>query len=348
MNVRIVSWHVPDAQGSAAGRALFALGAGFLADGHGVDVVTWGSDSQPDHLPPWARWVRRPPAPPRWSTVLYPRSSAAALDLAPPDDHVCIADDYLSFPAVARHPRAVHTAHFLTALDAAALRRVRPSQVQDHRGERRVARRAPVVHAYSQRVARHLGRKATFVPIACPVPDTAMTANEDPVAAAVADWRWAPNRWALDVLLRSWSSVRAAVPGAKLVLAGRGLDEVGTVTGVDVRGYVSSATDVLAEAALVAFPCPPSSGPKVKVIEALVHGVPVVTTRAGIEGIIGADEGAVVTTVGGFADAVAGLLRDPARAAGLGGRGRERVAAAHGPLPAARARLAAISAPSVA
>jgi glycosyltransferase involved in cell wall biosynthesis len=79
------------------------------------------------------------------------------------------------------------------------------------------------------------------------------------------------------------------------------------------------------------------------VLEALAHGVPVVTTPAGVEGLcLAEDEGAVVVDGGGFAQALAKLLADPDERRRLGATGRAAMVAHHAPVPAARARVAAL------
>jgi glycosyltransferase involved in cell wall biosynthesis len=72
-------------------------------------------------------------------------------------------------------------------------------------------------------------------------------------------------------------------------------------------------------------------GTPVSVLEAGAAGLPVVATRhAGIADVVlDGETGLLVAErdVAGMADAVLALIRDPARAAALGRRGRERVAA---------------------
>jgi glycosyltransferase involved in cell wall biosynthesis len=162
----------------------------------------------------------------------------------------------------------------------------------------------------------------------------------------LADWRWPPNRWACDVLLAAWPHVRAQVPAARLKLAGPGDLSIGTMAGVDVLGPVAHSEDVLAEAAALAFPCPPSSGPKVKVIEALGAGLPVVTTEAGVEGVeAGGDVVAEVAPADpeAFARALSAVLLDPSARAALADRAVAAMARTHAPRPAARTRVAVLT-----
>jgi glycosyltransferase involved in cell wall biosynthesis len=78
----------------------------------------------------------------------------------------------------------------------------------------------------------------------------------------------------------------------------------------------------------------------VKVLEAMAHGVPVVTTPAGVEGIF-ASGGSVVAPAPGFAAALSALLADPGRRAQVGAEGRAAFLEAHAPAAAARRRVAA-------
>jgi hypothetical protein len=99
---------------------------------------------------------------------------------------------------------------------------------------------------------------------------------------------------------------------------------------------------VLAGAAVVAFPCPPSSGPKVKVLEAIAGARTVVTTEAGVEGLCpGAHPGAVITDADpeAFAAGLGRVLGDPLAGRQAALEARSAIIAVHSPRPAARTRL---------
>ena len=155
-----------------------------------------------------------------------------------------------------------------------------------------------------------------------------------------ADWTWAPNRAALEELLRAWPAVRAEVPGARLLLAGSGLPDAtrsALPAGVQALGHLPDLAELWAQAAVLAFACPSSSGPKVKVLEAAMAGVPVVTTPAGAEGLL--LEGVTLTSLAGFTGVLARLLADPAGRAAAAERIRASALAHHAPEPAAARRL---------
>jgi glycosyltransferase involved in cell wall biosynthesis len=194
--------------------------------------------------------------------------------------------------------------------------------------------------AYSERVARRFGHGTAVVPIALETMPTSIFVD-DPVAVLPADWTWAPNLAALTTLLRDWPAVRRGTPGARLLLAGSGLpDSIRTALpgGVEALGQLPDLADLWAQAAVLAFPCPASSGPKVKVLEAAMAGVPVVTTEHGAEGL--ELDGITVASRLDFSAVLANVLADPETRAAAAQRIRASAQANHGPLPAAAKRLA--------
>ena len=337
MRIDVLSRHLPQPEGTAAGRVLLATVEGLLAEGCQVTVTSWAPEPPTSALPSWCAW-RPLPEEPAWRrrgrALIHPRSDVVRLGWSP--EGRAVADDPLSAPALPEG--GVATLHYVTALDLAALaRRPTARDVQDLRAERRLRGRALLT--YSDRVARWCG--GTAVPVAVTVPSAPLPPVERPVAGLLADWTWPPNRAALATLLRLWPTVRAQLPAARLELSGRGSDAIGTIEGVRVLGQVPQAADALERLAVLAFPCPETSGPKVKVLEAAAHGTPVLTTPAGAEGL----HSQAVQTVESdrFADALVALLRDPARRVELATRARTDVLRVHAPGPAARARLAALT-----
>ena len=351
MRISVVASEVPHPQGTAAGRDLWAWCEGVRALGHDLDAWLWRipASSPKVVIPEWCRYEPVDIGA-LWRAhlrgLIRPRHDAALARWEPAPDAVAVADHICSFAATAPFPRSVATFHFRAIADALAVRRIGLAQVQTARAEWSAGRRASLVLAYSERVGRSVGERARFVPIAYDIPSEPVAPVEAPVAALIADWSWAPNRRALSWLLAAWSEVHDALPQARLLLAGRWLNrmKVGTIPGVFPIGRVALSSDVLSQAAVVAFPCPTSSGPKVKVLEALAYSIPVVTTAAGIEGIVLPDgAGAVVVSRGEFPHALTKLLVDPERRATLGAAGRQSVAIHHSPVAAARARIDAFA-----
>jgi hypothetical protein len=347
VRIAVATYHLPHPEGTAAGRQLWAVGEAWRADGHDVLGWCWGPGDGSLEPPAWCAWEPRPA---RHDTVAHlralvrPRWDPPGTAWQPPSDAALWADEWTSWPAVGRAAeRAAVTVHYDARLDAAALGGWSPARVQDLRAQRRAVRGAHAVLALSDRVGAAVPG-SVVVPATVPVPPDPLPLVDEPVAVLLADWSWPANAAALRDLLAGWDAVRAGVPGATLLVAGRGSADVGTLPGVRVLGAVPRAVDALAQAAVLAFPCPPTSGPKMKVLDACAAGLPVVTTAAGVEGLRVPPGAVEVTARGRVADGLVALLRDPARRAAMAAAARSAVLTHHTPEVAARARVAALSA----
>ena len=143
---------------------------------------------------------------------------------------------------------------------------------------------------------------------------------------------WHPNEDAVvhfaDAIL---PRIRAEIPDASLTVVGRNpsqrLRDVAQRTGMRVTGTVDDVRPSIGEASVYVVPLRAGGGTRLKIFEALAMSKPVVSTTVGAEGLalehgrhfLAADEPQA------FADAVIGLLRDPARRRMLGDAGRHLV-----------------------
>ncbi len=153
--------------------------------------------------------------------------------------------------------------------------------------------------------------------------------------AFVATMGWAPNVDAAVWLGREiWPEVLTRVPEARLLLVGK--DPAPAVRAladehIEVTGTVADVSPFLARSRVVVAPLRAGGGTRLKIMEALDVGRPVVATSVGCEGmedLVG--RGVVVAdTAPALAEAIADLLRDPAGAAALGRAGHDAVAADH-------------------
>jgi glycosyltransferase involved in cell wall biosynthesis len=102
---------------------------------------------------------------------------------------------------------------------------------------------------------------------------------------------WRPNRDAVDLLLgRIFPAVRAADPAARLVLVGsRPPDSVvrraAQAEGVEIHADVPDVRPFLASSQVMVVPLRIGGGSRLKILEALAAGLPVVSTRVGAEGL---------------------------------------------------------------
>jgi glycosyltransferase involved in cell wall biosynthesis len=211
--------------------------------------------------------------------------------------------------------------------EAAALRRM----------ERRTIERFDHVAVVSEQERTRLPAGVRSV-LVCPNgrdPTAVLPPAADPTVAFVATMGWRPNIDAALWLGRDiWPLVVAQVPEARLLLVGRDpAPPVLALAGanVQVTGTVPDVTPYLAESRVVVAPLRAGGGTRLKIMEALDLGRPVVATSVGCEGTEDLiDRGVVVAdTAAGLADAIAGLLLYPARASALGRAGHDAVAAEH-------------------
>ena len=98
-------------------------------------------------------------------------------------------------------------------------------------------------------------------------------------------------------------------------------------TNVAFEGYVDDIVAEVGRAAVAVAPLRIGGGTRLKVLEAMALGRPVVATRIGAEGIeVKHDRDLLIADAPrDFADAVLRLLAQPAEAAAIGLRGRRRV-----------------------
>jgi glycosyltransferase involved in cell wall biosynthesis len=101
----------------------------------------------------------------------------------------------------------------------------------------------------------------------------------------------------------------------------------GDRTGINVAGYVADPTPYLQRAALMVVPLRAGGGMRVKILNAMAQGIPIVSTTLGAEGIGVADgENILIAdTPADFAAAVLRLLEDTVQAARLGAAGRRLI-----------------------
>jgi glycosyltransferase involved in cell wall biosynthesis len=200
------------------------------------------------------------------------------------------------------------------------------------RAERAVVRRHRHVVASSPLVADALRSSGARDVVVAPLsldPSLYQPAPLDgpPTAGLIGTAAWPPTATALRVLLEDvWPRVQA--PGARLVVAGRGTERFGGT------GEVESSRELFQQFSLLLFPLPRGSGMKVKTLEAMASGVPVVTTPAGGEGIEPSDGVIIETAPERLAAAARELLQDEQARGERGAAGRADFERHYSPAPA--------------
>ncbi|HWQ15070.1 MAG TPA: glycosyltransferase [Roseiflexaceae bacterium] len=126
--------------------------------------------------------------------------------------------------------------------------------------------------------------------------------------------------------------VRQAAPDSRFYVVGqRPVAEVRALPerdpSIEVTGYVPDATPYIARSACLIVPLRSGGGMRVKILEALARGIPVVSTTIGYEGIdlTPGEHLLVADTPAEFAAAVTRLLGDPSYGARIAEAGRRRL-----------------------
>ena len=366
MRVLVVLPFPPFVEGGAASRCAIGMLRGLA--GHGVDLRVLAADLRNDmrqelrgalpddlsiELPPIQHPSR---ARTRWLRFARPYGLLTTTAFAPLVRERARDADVVHFVELAASSLiplvdrpAVAQVHCLTRRD----RDIRPPWTSDGRtaiellrAERRVFGQARWLLVNSREVAEPLAAGAPHAHVAvAPLPlDPAGYAPraplDAPVAGLIGTAVWPPTANAVERLLRTvWPRVLERRPDARLLLAGFGMEReafphLPDLPGVEWRGTVASATAFLRELGVLLYPLGRGSGAKIKVLEALALGVPVVTTPDGAEGIGGRDGLVVDTDDDALADATAALLGDAAARQAAGDAAYATFCDHHAPLPA--------------
>jgi glycosyltransferase involved in cell wall biosynthesis len=148
--------------------------------------------------------------------------------------------------------------------------------------------------------------------------------GRDPVVVFVGNLDYPPNQEALQVLSSIIvPRVRREIPNAKFVIVGKNKGSL-NLPGLIFTGFVNSVSDVLNIAQVAVAPLLHGSGTRLKILEYLSCGLPVVSTTVGAEGLAVRD-GLDLFLEDNFEDfsrCVVNLLKDKGSALALGDRAR--------------------------
>jgi glycosyltransferase involved in cell wall biosynthesis len=143
-------------------------------------------------------------------------------------------------------------------------------------------------------------------------------------------FRYDPNHEAMVWFLEQiFPRIRATAPDVRLTITG---DHAGMplppTRGVSLTGYVNDVRPVIASAAVSIVPLRMGGGTRLKILEAMALGTPVVSTTKGAEGleVQNGRHLLLADTASDFAEAVVGLLQDRELHAFLAGEARKLVA----------------------
>lgn len=112
----------------------------------------------------------------------------------------------------------------------------------------------------------------------------------------IGNMDWIPNREAVDRLLRLYEDCKKTNSQLKLTIAGKNSEQYyETTNDVDVKGFVEDLQVFAQNNGVLVSPIASSSGVRIKILEMMSYGVPVITTTAGARGIL--PEGKAIMTI---------------------------------------------------
>lgn len=160
--------------------------------------------------------------------------------------------------------------------------------------------------------------------------------SREPNLLFVGGLRWPPNADAVTYLVEEvLPLVRREIPAVTLTVVGEAPEPIRTRLsahpGVRVTGYIDDLAPSFAGGRALVVPIRSGSGMRVKILDGLARGIPVVTTSVGGEGINArsGQEWLVADGASSLADAVVRVLRDDELAERLRAAGRTFVAGTH-------------------
>lgn len=161
--------------------------------------------------------------------------------------------------------------------------------------------------------------------------------GEPPGAVFVGKMDYRPNVDAVEWFCREiLPTVRQRVPGYRFTIVGgplaRPVRALATRPGVETTGQVLDTRPYLARAQAVVVPLRAGSGTRLKILEAMAAGRPVVSTTVGAEGlaVTGDHDIAIADTADELVHVLVALAGDERRRARLGANGRALVQARYG------------------
>jgi glycosyltransferase involved in cell wall biosynthesis len=160
-----------------------------------------------------------------------------------------------------------------------------------------------------------------------------LTAQKDSNAIILCGgWSVFRNRLAaLWFAQKVFPAVRRAVPDAEFWIVGSNpnqqIRDLEKTPGIHVTGTVVDVRPYYARAAVSVVPYWYGEGTKLKVLEAMASGVPVVSTTIGCQGldVVNGEHALIADSEKYFGDHVIGLLRDAEKRAQLAGAARRRI-----------------------
>jgi glycosyltransferase involved in cell wall biosynthesis len=153
------------------------------------------------------------------------------------------------------------------------------------------------------------------------------------VLYGVTNFEWLQNVEAVDMLINDvWPEIHKGFPSAKLWIVGRKIpQEIVELSekrdDIEITESIEEAREAYKSSYVMVTPIKGSGGTRLKILEALAAGLPVVSTSVGVAGLglTNGKQALIKDTMHGLAQETIKLLKDSALADKIGKAGREFV-----------------------
>jgi glycosyltransferase involved in cell wall biosynthesis len=232
---------------------------------------------------------------------------------------------------LAHADRSLLNIHYLYGIDWNDGRKLSGEEARYLQAERRLLTHYQFIRTLTPRLSTQVARinpgaEVATVPLAI---ESALyefappePAGDGPVVGLIGSFNWGPTLSAgVRLLTRLWPRIRERVPNARLLLAGRearqAMKEFLAEPGVEIHENVEDIIPLLRRMNVMLYAPGRGSGMKVKVLESMALGVPVVTTSEGVEGLTAVDgvHAGVSDDDAGLIERTVALLNELERAA---------------------------------
>lgn len=352
LRVVVAMLEAPLPFGNAAARWFYVLLRGLVERGH--RVTAFAACSKPEEvgqaraLFPGPEYDLRPyPVPTgrslagKWRTLRRPYSYFFGDDfrrdldaeLAKGYDALHVEQLWTAWALLDHADRALVNVHHLVGIDLEDAPASGWRQRLDYRlmigAEDRLIRSMRHFRACSPRLVEPIRRKnpraeVDVVPVGLDpslypfIPDERR--GREPVLSLIGSMNWYPGySAALRLLTRLWPEIKRQVPSARLQIVGwaarSALADFLDAPDVEVLENVPDTRPYFERTAVMLYAPSRGSGMKIKVLEAMGFGVPVVTTSEGVEGLPAEDgvHAGVCEDDAGLVERAVALLEDPSR-----------------------------------